>query len=169
MRSRASPCDAQNVRVAAMRVFTRAWDGARRVGKAVTRKMRDLGLDIGRGVGVGGDESSFGGERSSVWWETWWEDTRERARAWIFEHSSFQRFPLLERLLVKLLGKPEPLPAAPPKPRPKVTGPLGAQPPGGRSDFDAEVARARFEAHTQEQAGLRHQVESSRSSEDEKT
>ncbi len=162
------------MRVAAFRAYARrAMDGAfasgRRLARAVGARAKDLGLSIGRGVGVGGDESRFGGERGRAWWleegglDRWVATTRERILAWL-ERSRFERFPRFERLIRRLLGtgRPTPPPVAPELPRPRgPAGPLGARPLSGPHPEDAAAVRARlFEAHTRERAGLRDRVES---------
>jgi hypothetical protein len=147
------------MRVVAFRAFVRrAASGAVRASRALATKMRDLGLDIGRGVGVGGDESRFGGGRSRVWME-WVEEARARVLTWL-EHSTFERFPRLRRAMRRLLGAPP----APPKPSPpesaRPSGPLGAGPLGGPVDPAAqrEVRDRQIEAHTRERAGLRDRM-----------
>lgn len=139
--------------------MSNAWSGAARAGRALGKKVKDLGAGIGRGVGVGGDESSFGGERSRVWLEEWLEETRERLIQWLDE-SSFQRFVPFRAAFRRLLGTPKTPPSAPVvlNPPKRPVGPLGARPLGASTEesrrFREQIRGKMHEAHVRERAGL---------------
>lgn len=122
--------------------------------------MRGEGNEIGRGVGVGDDESEFGGKSGRVWFE-WMEEARERLLA-LFEHSVFERVPGLQRFVRHWLGRPaKALPAKLPPPRP--TGPLGAHTPNVDPRDEAYIRRRLMAAHVSESAGLRDAMAQARS------
>ena len=131
----------------------RGLGAARNATRAITRRLRGDTDDVGRGVGVGDDESQFGGQGSRVWFE-WMEEARERLLA-LFEHSVFERVPLLQRLVRRFLGgstgKVAPPIAAPKRP----TGPLGAHSPTVNPADQAYIRRRMHDAHVSEAAGLR--------------
>ena len=129
---------------------------ARRVGRAMAKRVRAATGRIEAGVGVGEDESRFGGNRARVWFEEVLEDTRTKLLQ-LLDKSIFERFPRLERALRRFLGQPtqKQAPALPAPKRP--TGPLGAHAPP--RDAEAERYRAQIQegirrAHTEERAGL---------------
>lgn len=131
---------------------------ARRVGKAVTKRMRAATGQVDAGVGVGDDESSFGGSRARVWFEEVVDETRKKLLN-ILERSVFERFPKLEKLVRRVLGEPRRTlaPELPP-PRKGPTGPLGAHVPKASPEaerFKAQIQRRLHQAHTEEHAGLR--------------
>lgn len=134
---------------------------ARRVGKAMTKRMRAATGRIDAGVGVGDDESSFGGGRARVWFEEVLEETRIRLLN-ILERTVFERFPKIERLMRRVLGDRKPVRApqiAPPK---RVTGPLGVHVPKVDPEVEryrAQIQRDMLRAHTEEHAGLRDSMD----------
>jgi hypothetical protein len=132
--------------------------GMRRIGKAVTKRIRPGSGRIEIGSGVGDEESRFGGSRTQVWFEDVLEDTRNKLRN-ILEHSFFERFPKLERLMRKVLGDRKPDLVAPPLQSPKKPiGPLGARVPTYNPEaerYKAQIRKDMAKAHTQEHAGLR--------------
>ncbi len=125
-----------------------------RVGRTLAKKIRPQGaIDAG---GVGDDETGFGGSRSRIWLEF-----VEGARAQllqIFERSWFERFPRAQRWLRKVLGTSAPPPPPVSRPRPKITGPLGAHQPTRDQQLEAHVRERIQTAHTREAAGLRDNV-----------
>jgi len=129
---------------------------ARRVGKAMAKRVRAATGRIEAGVGVGEDESRFGGNRARVWFEEVMEETRTKLLQ-ILEKSFFERFPRLERALRRFLGQPTKQVApqlAPPK---RPTGPLGAHnrvPSAEAERFRAQIQQGIMKAHTSERAGL---------------
>lgn len=132
---------------------------ARRVGHAVTRRIRRGTAPIDAGVGVGDDESGFRG-RSRVWLELVEEYRDKLVR--VFEESLFERFPRLEAMVRRVLGKPKEAPKAPALPAPArragPTGPLGAARPKESEEsrrMKAQIQLGILRAHTQEHAGLR--------------
>lgn len=134
---------------------------ARRVGKAMTKRIRAATGKIDAGVGVGDDESSFGGSRARVWFEEVVDETRKKLYT-ILEKSLFERFPKLEKLVRRVLGEPRRT-LAPPLPPPKrPTGPLGAHTPKANPEaerFKAQIQQRMFKAHTEEHAGLRETMD----------
>lgn len=131
---------------------------ARRVGKAVTKRIRAASGQVDAGVGVGDDESSFGGSRARVWFEEVFEETRKKIYV-LLEKNVFERFPRLERLVRRVLGEPRRA-LAPELPPPKKgpTGPLGAHVPKASPEaerFRAQIQERMRQAHTEEHAGLR--------------
>ncbi len=135
----------------------------KRLGHALSRRMRNLGIGVDRGVGVGDDESSFGGRGSRVWLELI-EEAQKRLLE-LFEKSVFERFPRFQKAMRKWLGGEslkKQAPALRPA-HPKVTGPLGAQQPNPQAARMQQQIRNRIHrAHTEEHAGLRHQREAER-------
>lgn len=133
---------------------------ARRVSKAMGKRLRAATAAISAGVGVGDDESSFGGGRARVWFEEVLDDTRKKVLN-LLEKSVFERFPRFERMVRRLLGTPK-APPPPTLPPPRPTGPLGAHVPGRDPDaerYRAEIQRRMRDAHTREHAGLRDDME----------
>ncbi len=124
--------------------------------------MRGDPDEVGRGVGVGDDESQFGGKSARVWFE-WMEEARERLLA-LFEHSVFERVPGLRRFVRRLLGRsasPTALRVEAPK---RPTGPLGAHTPSVDPDDQAYIRRRMLDAHLSENAGLRDAMARARAS-----
>jgi hypothetical protein len=140
---------------------------ARRVGRAMAKRVRAATGRIEAGVGVGEDESRFGGNRARVWFEEVMEETRTRLLQ-ILERSFFERFPRLERALRRFLGQParkEAPKLAPPK---RPTGPLGAQTPLRSAEaerFRAQIQQGIMKAHTSERAGLHEEMRQRRAGE----
>lgn len=127
---------------------------ARRASQAIARRVRAATGKVDAGVGVGDDESSFGGQRSQVWFE-FLEEAKARLRVWL-EKSTFDRFPGLERFLTRILGKPaeKKAPSLPPPVKP--TGPLGAHTPPTSPEaeaFRAQIHQGMLEGHMRERAG----------------
>ncbi len=142
---------------------------AKKASHALSKRVRVDPKGVSRGVGVGHDESRFGGESARVWfaaddesrlsgrrsqaWIDWLQEARARILA-IFEHTVFERVPALRRFVRRLLGR-APKPAPPPRVVPKPTGPLGAQPLGGNVRDQAYIRHRMLNAHLREHAGLR--------------
>lgn len=153
------------VRVGAVRAWLRGAvntgaERARKVGHALSRRIKDAGLAIGRGVGVGDDESSFGGGRSAVWLEVV-EEYKQKLLAFL-EKSSFERFPRFEKFMRRILGGPA-KPRELPQPN-KRKGPvkLGAHTPPTNEEaarFRQQIQAGIMKANMQEHAGLRDGVE----------
>lgn len=134
---------------------------ARRAGLAISKRIRPQGNQIDAGVGVGDDESSFGGGRGSrAWFTELLEDAARRLRS-LFEHSRFERrFVRVESFLRKLLGLPPKEKLAPPPPAPKKsTSHRSSVPPPVSAEqaarFRQQIQMGRVQANTARQAGLR--------------
>lgn len=134
---------------------------ARRAGMAISRRIRPSGNQVDAGVGVGDDESKFGGGRGSRAWLTeLLEDVARRIRA-LFENSRFERrFVRVEAFLRKLLGLPPVEKIAPrlPPPRKPGAGRSSAPPPVSAEQaarFRQQIQMGRVQANTARQAGLR--------------
>ncbi|MCA9555494.1 MAG: hypothetical protein KC933_36030 [Myxococcales bacterium] len=161
------------VRITALRTWmahavNQSVGAARRVGKAMAKRVRAATGRIEAGVGVGEDESRFGGNRARVWFEEVMEETRAKLLQ-ILEKSFFERFPKLERALRRFLGQPtkEVAPKLPPPKRP--TGPLGAHGPVRSAEaerFRAQIERGILKAHTTERAGLQETMRRKREQSD---
>lgn len=138
----------------------RSWGAARKATRALAERLRGESDGVGRGVGVGHDESAFGGRRARVWFE-WMEEARERILA-LFEHSVFERVPGLQRLVRRLLGR-APVKEAPRALAPKrPTGPLGAHAPPVDPQDAAYIRRRLHRTHVAEHAGLRDSIAKAR-------
>jgi hypothetical protein len=142
---------------------------ARRAGRAIAKKIREAKEKIEVSVGVGDDESRFGGSGSRAWLEIV-EEYKDKVLA-LLEKSTFVRFPRFEKFMRRLLGRPvalkkaAPRMALPPDMRKTETA-VSAQRPS-----DAETERLKAEArammlktHTHERAGTREQLEQRRRS-----
>lgn len=134
---------------------------ARRAGLAISRRIRPSGQQVDAGVGVGDDESRFGGGRGSrAWFTELLEDAARRIRA-LFEHSRFERrFVKVEAFLRNLLGLPPREKIAPTLPPPrKAPGPRASAPPPVSAEqaarFRQQIQMGRVQANTARQAGLR--------------
>lgn len=130
---------------------------ARRVGTMIGRKIRDAGGAIGRGVGVGDDESEFGGGRSRAWIQEVVEDAKKKLLT-LFEKSFFERFPRFQKHMRRLLGSPEkPIPQLPAEKKPTAPVKLGAHTPTSEeaAAFRRQIEQGMRDAHTREHAGLR--------------
>lgn len=134
---------------------------ARRAGMAISRRIRPSSTQVDAGVGVGDDESKFGGGRGSRAWLTeMLEDVARRIRA-LFENSRFERrFVRVEAFLRKLLGLPPVSKTAPSIPPPKKTSVsrTSAPPPVSAEQaarFRQQIQMGRVQANTARQAGLR--------------
>lgn len=147
-----------NLRVWLNHAVAQSVGAARRVGHAIHRRIKSATGKVEIGVGVGDDESRFGGGRTQVWLE-WLEDARDQVLRF-FERSTFERFPRFEKFMRRLLGKPKVAITAPKLAAPKgPTGPLGARPLGGPESAEsarlkAQVKQTIREAHTKGHAGL---------------
>ncbi len=137
-----------------------SWDRAKKVGHAIGRKVRAATGAISAGVGVGDDESEFGGRRNRAWIQVL-EEARERLLQ-LFEKSYFERFPRLERLVRKFLGgSTKQLAPKVEAPKAKPTGPLGAHngvSPEQAARFKAQIQRGIMEAHTRENVSARERA-----------
>lgn len=157
------------MRITAFRTWVRnavqhGASAAKKIGHAISHKVRSATGAVEAGVGVGEDENEFGGRRSRVWFEIL-EEARKKLLD-IFEKSYFERFPRLERLVRRFLGGSTKQQA--PKMLPKrATGPvkLGAHTPdrAGAEAYKKEISDRMMKAHVQEHAGLRDDIEESRS------
>ncbi len=144
----------------------RGLGAARRATRAISHRIRGDADGVARGVGVGDDESSFGGQRARVWFEEWMEEARERLLA-LFEHSVFERVPGLQKWARRFLGRTS-APTAPPMLPPKrPTGPLGAHTPGGQDADRAYIRRRMLDAHMSEHAGLRDAMAKARAADED--
>lgn len=134
---------------------------ARRAGVAISRRIRPSGNQVDAGVGVGDDESKFGGGRGSrAWFTELLEDAARRIRS-LFENSRFERrFVRVETFLRNLLGLPPREKIAPTLPPPKkAPGPRASVPPPVSAEqaarFRQQIQMGRVQANTARQAGLR--------------
>lgn len=153
------------MRVGAVRVWLRgavntSVGRARSIGHAITRRIKSAADKISVSVGVGDDESSFGGGRSQMWLEVV-DEYRKKLLAFL-ERSTFERFPRFEKFMRRILGGDRPLPPALPSPeKPKVPVKLGAHTPPTNEEaakFRAQIQLGIMKAHTEEHAGLRENV-----------
>ncbi|MEO1336289.1 MAG: hypothetical protein AAFV29_11630 [Myxococcota bacterium] len=136
---------------------------ARKATRALSKRIRGYGRGVDRSVGVGDDESEFGGKSSQIWFE-WVEEARERLLT-LFEHSFFERVPALQKLVRRFLGRPS-APQAPRLPASiKPTGPLGAHKPNYDPSDQAYIQSRLRQAHLSEHAGLRDAMAKSRANE----
>lgn len=146
-----------NLRVWLNHAVRESVGAARRVGHAIHRRIKSASGKVEVGVGIGDDESRFGGGRTQVWLE-WLDDARDQVLRF-FEKSTFERFPRFEKFMRRLLGKQK-VPVAAPKLMPKgPTGPLGAKRLGGPETAEsarlkAQVQQTIREAHSKGHAGL---------------
>lgn len=133
---------------------------ARRAGVAISRRIRAATGKIDAGVGVGDDESSFGGGRGS---RAWIELVEEAVKRFIrlFDRSVFERrYVRVEAFLRRLLGLPpkaRPPVLPPPKPaaRPSAPAPISAE---QAARFREQVRLGMVQANTARDAGLRAKV-----------
>jgi hypothetical protein len=144
-------------------------DTARRAGLAIHRKIKQATGRIEISVGVGDDESRFGGSGSRAWIEII-EEYRKKLLE-LFERSSFERFPRFERFMRRLLGGSSALKkTAPELEKPahaRATQIVAAAPamnPKEAERLRAEVRRGMLQAHQHEHAGLRERVSKHRAS-----
>lgn len=160
------------MRVQAFRVWftARLREGvgvARRAGLAVSRRIRQATGRVEINVGVGEDESRFGGSGSRAWIDLFEEAKARLLR--LFEHSYFERFPRLERFLRRVLGEPKralaetPGVLAPRAGRARL-GAHSSPPPSSEeaARLRAQVRASIMRAHTSEHAGLRDHVSTHR-------
>ncbi|MEM7675932.1 MAG: hypothetical protein AAF449_08010 [Myxococcota bacterium] len=133
---------------------------ARRATAALSKRVRGYGRGVDRSVGVGDDESEFGGKSARIWFE-WMEEARERLLT-LFEHSFFERVPALQKLVRRFLGRSStpPPPRLPPSVKP--SGPLGAHTSNFDANDQAYIQRRLQQAHLSEHAGLRDEMARSR-------
>ena len=151
------------MRIGALRVWIthavqQSTVAARRIGTMVARKIRAATGAVDAGVGVGDDESEFGGGRNRAWITEVMEDARKKILA-LLEKSFFERFPRFQRAMRRLLGTPKDLaPRMLPKPS---AGPvkLGAHTPVRNNEYREQIQRGLMEAHQREHAGLRDRIE----------
>lgn len=138
---------------------------ARRMGTVVARRIRAMTGMVDAGVGVGDDESEFGGGRNRAWITEMVEDARMKILA-LLEKSFFERFPRFQKAVRRLLGTAAKNAPAPMLPR-SGAGPvkLGAHAPSvHRNEFREQIERGRLEAHQREHAGLRDRIEKGKKS-----
>ncbi|MEQ8280974.1 MAG: hypothetical protein RMA76_36365 [Deltaproteobacteria bacterium] len=156
----------RDVRVGAMRAWLRGAVNttvgrARSIGHAISRRIKDATGAISAGVGVGDDESNFGGGRSVVWLE-FVEEYKNKLLAFM-EKSVFERFPGVEKFMRRVLGAPKrPPPALPTPERPKVPVKLGVHTPPTNEEaerFRQQIHMGMMKAHQEEHAGLRDHVD----------
>lgn len=151
-----------------MRIQTfRAWfsqavengvGAAKRAGMAISRRIRPRGGSVDPGVGVGDDESSFGGGRGSRAWLEIVDEYIERLKRWIFEKSSFEKHPRFEAFIRRLLGLETTKRAPPlPKPRPRTEPVRPASQPGPEEQarLRDQLQRGRIRAQTTDRLNLR--------------
>lgn len=134
---------------------------ARRVGTMIGRKIRDATGAIDRGVGVGDDESEFGGGRSRAWIQELVDDAKKKLLT-LFEKSFFERFPRFQKRMRRLLGSPAPVaPKLLTDEKPPVPVKLGAHTPNSEqaAAFRRQIEQGMRQAHTREHAGLRDTME----------
>jgi hypothetical protein len=141
--------------------LNQGWGAARRAGLAISRRIKQATGRIEISVGVGDDESRFGGSGSRAWLQLI-EEARTRLLQ-LFEKSYFERFPRFERFMRRILGQPAALKkiAPPIKQSPKATqvAARAHQPSSAEAArLAAEVRRSMMAAHTREHAGLRETV-----------
>jgi hypothetical protein len=154
------------VRIGALRVWItnavhQSAVAARRIGTMVARKIRAATGAIEAGVGVGDDESAFGGRGNRAWIQEIIDDARKRILAFL-EKSFFERFPRFQRAMRKLLGTAAHIEA--PQPMRKTAGgpvKLGAHTPDASAAeaYRRQIQQGMREAHTREHAGLRDRIE----------
>jgi hypothetical protein len=152
------------VRIGALRVWFnqavhQSTAAAKRLGTMVAKRIRAATGSVDAGVGVGDDESEFGGGRNRAWIVEMMEDARKKVLA-LFEKSFFERFPRFQRAMRRLLGTGAK--TAEPRALPKPTGPLklGAHTPvRNRDELRQQIERGLYEAHQREHAGLRDRIE----------
>ena len=128
---------------------------AKRAGMAISRRIRNRGDAVDAGVGVGDDDSSFGGGRGSRAWIEIIEEYVKRLRE-LFYKSTFERFPRLESFLRRFLGLP-PRKAPhlpPPKPRQSFAAPPPLTPEQA-ARMRAQIQAGRQQATTQDRVSLR--------------
>lgn len=139
-------------------------DRARSIGHAISRRIKDATGSISVSVGVGDDESRFGGGRSVVWVE-FVEEYKKKLLAFM-EKSVFERFPRFEKFMRRVLGSSKGPPLALPTPdRPKVPVKLGVHKPPTNEEaerFRQQIQLGIMKAHQQEHAGLRDHVDKHR-------
>ena len=130
---------------------------AKRIGTTVVRRIRAATGAIEAGVGVGEDESEFGGGRNRAWIQEMVEDAKKRLLA-LLEKSFFERFPRFQKAMRRLLGTPA---RPPPRVLPKSAVPvkLGAHTPVRNDEFRDQIERGIRDAHQREHAGLRDRIE----------
>jgi hypothetical protein len=152
------------VRIGALRVWIsqavqQSSIAARRIGTMVARKIRAATDAIAAGVGVGDDESEFGGGRNRAWVQEMVEDARKKILA-LLEKSFFERFPRFQKAMRRLLGTPS-MKLSAPRVLPKASGPvkLGAHTPVRNDEYRDQIERGMREAHQREHAGLRDRIE----------
>lgn len=101
------------MRIGSLGAWTDRWYRVR--AQLIRRARHALGLEVDRGVGVGQDESRFGGGQARTWFE--FVEDRKEGVARFFEHSRFDRLPWIGRWVRKLLALPaRHLPRAPTQP-----------------------------------------------------
>ena len=127
----------------------------------IGRKIREATGAIDAGVGVGDDESSFGGGRSRAWIQEMIEETKKKLLT-VFEKSFFERFPRFQKHMRRILGttKAPELPKEVEKPKSPVK--LGAHTPATGEQaaaFRRQIEYERMQAHTREHAGLREKMD----------
>src|SRR5262245_49745350 len=126
----------------------------------VARKIRAATGAIEAGVGVGDDESEFGGGRNRAWIQEMVEDAKKRLLA-LLEKSFFERFPRFQKALRRLLGAPvQQVPKILPKGPPRGVK-LGAHTfdSSQSEEIRRQIQQKITDAHTREHAGLRDHVE----------
>jgi hypothetical protein len=135
---------------------------ARKAGTAISRRIREATGKVEAGVGVGDDESSFGGGRGSRAWFEFLEDVVKKIRS-LFEKSKFERrYVRVEAFLRKLLGLPPRVIDAPKLPPPKrPTGPPRSLPKPMSAEESArmrqQIQMGRIQANATKSMNLRDQ------------
>jgi hypothetical protein len=143
-----------SMRVSAFRVwFSTAVSHARRAGLAISRKFREAVDAIQISVGVGDDESGFGGQGHRAWLHAF-EESFDRMRRF-FEESSFERLYKLENAVRGWLGLPPRIKSAPTLPLPPSKAKTVVQQkviPQSKTDPELlrQVRQGIIKAHTRE-------------------
>lgn len=128
---------------------------AKRTGHAISRRIKEATGRVDANVGVGDDESSFGGGRGSRAWLELLDEYIKRFKRF-FEKSTFERFGRFEAFLRKFLGLPAKKAPELPKPKPKrvITAPKPVDAEQA-ARLKAQLQAGRIRAHTSEKFNLR--------------
>jgi len=147
--------------------MTNGAGAAKRAGHAISRRMRPGGDAIDAGVGVGDDESGFGGSRGSRAWIEIIEEYVKKLRE-LFHKSTYERFSRLESFIRKFLGLPprKAPPLAAPKPRQRMAAPPPVSPEMA-ARMRAQIRAGRQQATTQDRVSLRQLAENEESDDDD--
>jgi hypothetical protein len=150
-------------------VARQTWDRARAISMGVGRRLRPGTSQVDVGVGVGGDESRFGGQRTQFWYDLY-SDIRERIFE-IFETTVFERFPGLRQVFRRFLGAPPKPPSAPSLPAPRPSGERISAPhvhaTKASRDLLQQVERDRMQARLEDRRRMGSSPQASRDTDEE--